>query len=247
MKNKLLISCALLPLALGSYNTLANEKAHWGYSGHQGPENWAQLSHDNLSCNGKNQSPINLTGFIEADLTPLTFNYKQGGEQVINNGHTVQVNYQKGSSLAIDGKSFNLLQFHFHAPSENHINGKSYPLEAHLVHADKQGDLAVVAVMFEQGESNDLLSKAWKTMPKHAGEQFSLPEKINVAKLLPKNRDYYRFNGSLTTPPCSEGVRWLVMKDPVTVSKTQLISFRGALHEANNRPIQATNARTVLQ
>ena len=247
MKKKLLISYAVLSLTFGSASALASEKADWGYSGHQGPENWAKLSGDNLTCNGKNQSPINLTGFIEADLTPLIFDYQQGGEQVINNGHTVQVNYQQGSSITIDGKHFNLLQFHFHAPSENHINGHSYPLEAHLVHADKNGNLAVVAVMFKEGKSNALLAKAWQSMPKHAGEQHKLTSKVNVDKLLPKNRDYYRFNGSLTTPPCSEGVRWLVMKDAVSASKTQIENFESALHEANNRPIQPLNARSVMQ
>jgi len=247
MKIKPLLSCTLLSLAFASANVSANEKAHWGYSGHQGPEQWAQLSGDNLTCDGKNQSPINLTGFIEADLAPLTFNYQQGGEQVINNGHTVQVNYQQGSSLTIDGKQFNLLQFHFHAPSENHINGQSYPLEAHLVHTDKNGNLAVVAVMFTLGKSNNLLAKAWQKMPNHAGEKYDLINKVNVAELLPKNRDYYRFNGSLTTPPCSEGVRWFVMKDAVTASKAQIKNFESALHEANNRPIQPLNARVVMQ
>jgi carbonic anhydrase len=247
MKKQLLISCGLLPLTFACVSVSANEKAHWGYSGHQGPDQWAQLSGDNLMCNGKNQSPINLTGFIEADLASLTFNYKQGGEQVINNGHTVQVNYQQGSSITIDGKKFNLLQFHFHAPSENHIKGQSYPLEAHLVHADKKGELAVVAVMFKSGKSNTLLEKAWKNIPKHTGEQHKLTTNINVAKLLPENRDYYRFNGSLTTPPCSEGVRWLVMKDVVSASKAQIKNFKSALHEANNRPIQPLNARVVMQ
>ncbi len=247
MKIKPLLSCTLLSLAFASANVSANEKAHWGYSGNQGPEHWAQLSGDNLMCDGKNQSPINLTGIIEADLSPLTFNYKQGGEQVINNGHTVQVNYKKGSSITIDGKRFNLLQFHFHAPSENHINGQSYPLEAHLVHADKNGNLAVVAVMFKQGKSNELLAKAWQKMPNHAGEKYDITSKINVAELLPKNRDHYRFNGSLTTPPCSEGVRWLVMKDTVDVSNAQLKRFKAALHGPNNRPVQPLNARLVMQ
>jgi len=247
MKKALLLTCTLLSSSFVVNTAFADEKSHWGYSGDEGPENWAQLTAENNACSGKNQSPINLTGFIEADLSPITFNYLSGGDQVVNNGHTVQVNYQAGSSIKIDGEQFNLLQFHFHAPSENHINGKSYPLEAHLVHADKQGNLAVVAVMFEQGATNSLLAKSWQNMPEHAGDKNKLTDNVNVDMLLPKNRDYYRFNGSLTTPPCSEGVRWLVMKDPVTVSKQQIEQFKHALHEPNNRPIQAVNSRVVLK
>jgi carbonic anhydrase len=243
IKKTLLLATTLLL----SNAVTANSAAHWGYSGHQGPENWAKLSGDNFACSGKNQSPIDLTGFVESDLTPLKFSYKSGGNEVVNNGHTVQVNYQAGSVMSIDGQAFNLLQFHFHAPSENHINGHSYPLEAHLVHANKKGDLAVVAVMFEQGESNSLLKQAWSTMPNHKSEHHKLSAVVNVSDMLPKNRDYYRFNGSLTTPPCSEGVRWLVMKNAVQASKQQIDSFKKALHEPNNRPLQAINARTVLQ
>lgn len=242
-----LLAFTLLSLNLISSNAFAGDKSPWEYSGKKGPENWAQLTAENAACAGKNQSPINLTGFIEAELKPLESNYLQGGEQILSNGHTVQVNYQKGSFVTIDGKQFKLLQFHFHAPSENHINGKSYPLEVHLVHADSQGNLAVVAVMFEQGKTNSLLAKAWQDMPSHVGEQHQLTNLINVDELLPINRDYYRFNGSLTTPPCSEGVRWLVMKNAVTASKEQIAQFKHTLHEPNNRPIQALNSRVVLQ
>ncbi len=230
-----------------STTVLANTKSHWGYEGHEGPAHWAKLSADNFACSGKNQSPINLTGFVEADLSPIQFNYLQGGNEIVNNGHTVQVNYQAGSSISVDGQTFNLLQFHFHAPSENHINGHSYPLEAHLVHADRNGNLAVVAIMFEQGNANTGLKKAWANMPKKAGDKYQLSAVINVNELLPKNRDHYRFNGSLTTPPCSEGVRWLVMKDAVTASKQQIDTIKQVLHHPNNRPIQAINARVILK
>ena len=218
------------------------------YSGQTGSENWATLSADNFACTGKNQSPINLTGFIEADLTPIKFDYQQGGHEVINNGHTIQVNFNEGSSIELDGHSFNLLQVHFHAPSENHINGKSYPLEAHLVHADKDGNLAVVAVMYEQGSlAHDGIKAIWSSMPEKAGETQKLPAMMNVSGILPKSREYYRFNGSLTTPPCSEGVQWLVMKDSVVVEKQQIDAFVNVLHESNNRPIQAINSRAILK
>ncbi|MFT6987642.1 MAG: carbonic anhydrase, partial [Psychromonas sp.] len=194
-----------------------------------------------------NQSPVNLTGFIEADLAPIAFNYQVGGSEILNNGHTVQVNYKKGSSITIDGLQFDLLQVHFHAPSENHINGISYPLEAHLVHADKEGKLTVVAVMYEVGAENATLAGAWSQLPKHAGDQYKLNTELDINGLLPKNRDYYRFNGSLTTPPCSEGVRWLVLKESVAVSAAQVKAFSSALTGPNNRPIQATNSRVILK
>lgn len=232
---------------LAGLSGCATHSSHWGYSGHEGAENWATLSTDNFACSGKNQSPINLSGFIEADLAPIIFNYEHGGYEILNNGHTVQINYKKGSSITLDGKTFELLQFHFHAPSENHINGNSYPLEAHLVHADKDGNLAVVAVMFKEGNTNSGLNVAWSMMPEHAGDKHQLSNQLSVNNILPNNREYYRFNGSLTTPPCSEGVRWLVMKNPITASKQQIKAFSSVLHEPNNRPLQAVNARPILK
>jgi len=261
----------LLALTLASMSSVyAEGNTHWGYSGHGGPENWASLTADNFACTGKNQSPINLSGFIEAELKPIKFSYQTGGNEIINNGHTIQVNYEQGSRIELDGQEFNLLQVHFHAPSENHINGHSYPVEAHFVHANEQGDLAVIAVMYEEGTpktvlevhtdkfrdkvvvavmspQDKMLEELWKLMPTTAGEKHALKDRVNVDKILPKHRDYYRFNGSLTTPPCSEGVRWLVMKEVVTISKDQINAFEAVLHEPNNRPLQPINARPLLQ
>jgi len=243
MKKSLLLSCLLVT----SGATWASDDAHWGYAGKHGPDHWAQLTPENHACGGVNQSPVNLTGFIEADLTPIVFNYQVGGSDILNNGHTVQVNYKKGSSINIDGQAFNLLQVHFHAPSENQIRGNSYPLEAHLVHADKEGKLTVVAVMYEVGAENKTLAAAWSQMPEHAGDKYRLNTALDINGLLPENRDYYRFNGSLTTPPCSEGVRWLVLKESVAVSAEQVKAFERVLSGPNNRPIQATNSRLILQ
>ncbi len=242
MKKNIITICAITALATGC----ATHNTHWGYSGDEGPENWTTINADNYACSGKNQSPINLTHFIQADLPSIKFNYQAGGNEIVNNGHTVQINYQGGSSIKVDGKIFNLLQFHFHTPSENNINNKSFPLEAHLVHADKNGDLAVVAVMFKEGAANKGLEQAWAMMPKHPGDKNTFDHAINVNDILPLNQDYYRFNGSLTTPPCSEGVRWLVMKQVLTASKQQIATFSKVLHEPNNRPLQKINARTVL-
>jgi len=221
---------------------------HWAYEGEAAPQNWGKLDPKFALCaSGKNQSPIDLAGFIEAQLKPLALDYKAGAASIVNNGHTVQVDYAAGSTLAIDGGRFELQQFHFHSPSENRINGKAFALEGHLVHADKDGNLAVVAVMFQEGAANALLARLWEKMPAKAGDKSALPAGINAAQLLPKDRDYYRFNGSLTTPPCSEGVRWLVMKKPVTASKAQIEQFSRVVGGANNRPLQPVYARPVLK
>jgi len=222
---------------------------HWGYTGHEGPAHWGELSEEYKLCStGKNQSPINLTGMIEADLEDIKFNYKKSPLEVVNNGHTIKVNYAEGSTIEIDGQTFKLLQFHFHTPSENHIEGKSFPMEAHLVHADKDGNLAVIAVMFTEGASNPLINTVWKYMPQKAGETISKPDvSINVMDMLPKKKDYYRFNGSLTTPPCTEGVRWLVLKTSVEASAEQVKKFHTVMHHDNNRPLQPLYARPVLK
>ena len=244
MKKLILIAAVLL----ASGAAYAGSGTHWGYSGAQGPEHWGKLHPEFTPCSaGKNQSPINLTGFIESALKPLGIYYQAGGNEILNNGHAVQVNYVPGSKIIVDGHEFELLQYHFHAPSENHINGQSYPMEAHLVHSDKNGNLAVIAVMFVEGKANESLAQAWAHMPKKAGDRHNLPLSIAAEGILPANRDYYRYNGSLTTPPCSEGVRWFVMKEPVSASKAQIEKFVHIMHHPNNRPVQAVNARPVLQ
>lgn len=243
MKKTMLIGCMLLAAA----TAYADSTTPWAYSGEGGPNNWAKLTSEFSTCAGKNQSPINLTAFIEADLKPIKFAYAPGSNEILNNGHTIQVNYAEGSSITIDGIRFSLKQFHFHVPSENQVKGKSYPMEVHLVHADKDGNLAVVAVMFVEGKENKLLAQIWPQMPHSAGEKHALSSSVSATGLLSSNRDYYRFNGSLTTPPCSEGVRWLVMKKPITASKDQIEAFAHAMHHPNNRPIQPVNARAVLQ
>ncbi|MDZ7589351.1 MAG: carbonic anhydrase family protein [Rubrivivax sp.] len=220
---------------------------HWGYSGAVAPDKWTTLKPEFAACAGRNQSPIDVAGTTEAEMKPVQFGYEAGGAEVLNNGHTIQVNYDAGSGITVDGIRFDLKQFHFHSPSENRINGKSFPLEAHLVHADKDGMLAVVSVMFEEGKANPTIGAAWSKMPKAEGEKNPLPVKAAAAGLLPTDRDYYRYNGSLTTPPCTEGVRWVVMKKPMTVSKEQIQAFQTTLGFANNRPVQPVNARPVLR
>jgi carbonic anhydrase len=226
----------------------AGEKAHWSYSGHEGPEHWGEMDPKYSICStGKNQSPVNLTGMVESTLSPIAVNYQAGGTEVLNNGHAIQVNYKPGSTITVNGHAFELKQFHFHSPSENTIEGVSYPMEAHFVHADKDGNLAVIAVMYKEGEKNAELEKAWAHMPEHSGESHALAESVDANILLPQDRAYYRFNGSLTTPPCSEGVLWLVMKSSHTASKEQIEKFTHAMHHPNNRPVQPVNARAILK
>lgn len=221
---------------------------HWSYDGADGPRHWGSLHASFSACSeGRNQSPINLTRMTGSDLKPIKFAYRPGGAEILNNGHTIQVNYAPGSSITVDGKSFELKQFHFHAPSENTIEGYSYPLEGHFVHADAKGDLAVIAVLYMVEKHLPELDKAWKHMPGHAGEKRALPAAVDASSLLPAKRGYYRFNGSLTTPPCSEGVRWLVMKTYKKLSAAQVEAFNRVMHHPNNRPVQPLNARMVLK
>ena len=228
--------------------TLAAEGVQWGYSGAVGPDKWSALDPSFALCAaGRNQSPIDLTGMIEAELERATFTYIPGTKEILHNGHTVQVNYAPGSSLTVSRRSFELAQFHFHAPSENRIEGESFPLEAQLVHRDADGNLAVIAVLFREGVPNAVLAKLWKSFPDREGIRQPLGTPLDASGLLPAKRDYFRFNGSLTTPPCSEGVIWLVMKDRMTASKEQIARLTTALEFANNRPVQPLNARAVLQ
>jgi carbonic anhydrase len=220
---------------------------HWGYSGEGAPQNWGKLEKEFAACaSGKAQSPIDVAAAVTSELKPLAFEYRGGTAEILNNGHTVQVNYQPGSTLMADGRRFELKQFHFHAPSENTFNGRHFPLEGHLVHADKDGKLAVVAVMFSEGAANPMLTALWKAMPAKEGDKRALTAKRNALEMLPPERDYYQFSGSLTTPPCSEGVLWLVIKKPVTASKAQLEEFSETVGFANNRPVQPLNQRQVL-
>lgn len=220
---------------------------HWEYQGKAGPENWAKLTPEFGQCAGSNQSPVDLSGLVEAKLAPLEFHYQASGQTVVNNGHTLQVGYAPGSTLQLDGIRFELKQFHFHAPSENLIEGKSYPLEVHLVHVSDKGEIAVVAVMFEAGKVNLALAEALSVLPTKVSEIQPFKAPLSAEQLLPESRDYYRFSGSLTTPPCSEGVRWLVMKKSVEISQSQIDAFKAVMHSPNNRPVQPLNGRVVLQ
>ena len=235
-------------------NALAGEGhgggVHWSYSGETGPAHWGELSPDFKMCaEGKNQSPIDLTGMVTGKLPNLKYDYGKSPLMLVNNGHTIRVNYAEGGDIWIGDERYHFLQFHFHSPSENQIEGESFPLEAHLVHANDQGELAVISVMFRIGPANPLLDKLWRYTPSMAPSTMSVSTgSIRVADLLPSSRDYYAFDGSLTTPPCSEGVRWLVLKQPVTASAEQIEKFRSFFGDHDtNRPLQPLNGRVIYQ
>lgn len=235
--------CAMAGLAQ------AGGKVHWGYTGEEGPEHWGKLAAEFATCSaGKSQSPVNLSEelAVEAELPKIELAYKAGGHEVINNGHTIQVNYQPGSSMSVAGKSYELKQYHFHAPSENAKDGKPLPLEVHFVHADEDGNLAVLGMFYELGEENAELVSPWAKMPEKAGGKASLDELHDAAAMLPKDLEHFRFSGSLTTPPCTEGVSWFVLKDTASLSEAQLEQFATVVGGANNRPVQPVNARVIL-
>lgn len=239
-----------LAVSLALFGSLAQAGGgnHWGYTGHQGPEHWGELDPAYALCAaGKNQSPVDIVDTVEAELPPLEIAYSGKAGEILNNGHTVQANFPAGSSFTVSGHRFELKQVHFHTPSENHIQGQDFPLEAHFVHADAEGNLAVIGVMFKEGAENAALAKLWSEMPMHGGERHPLSASFEAAELLPANLDYYRFSGSLTTPPCSEGVWWQVLKSPLTISRKQVEKFAHSVHGHNNRPIQAANARSILK
>lgn len=219
---------------------------HWTYEGEHGPAHWASLEPAFETCKlGKHQSPIDIRGAKAATLPALDFAYQPAQLKIIDNGHTVQVTYAPGSFLTVGDQKYELQQFHFHHPAEEKVNGKSYPLVVHLVHKNAEGKLAVVAVLMTEAEANPLLETIWKNLPAEEGKEV-VPEGVTVdpTALLPTQRGYYTFTGSLTTPPCSEGVTWFVLKTPTRVSKGQVATF-AKKHPHNARPVQPLNGRLV--
>ena len=222
--------------------------AAWSYAGPTGPENWGSLSADNAACSdGRMQSPIDVVDAFPAEGPDLTFDYKPSPLKIVNNGHTVQANYGPGSVLTVAGKPFQLLQFHFHAPSEHAIAGSRTPMEVHFVHADAEGSLAVVGVMMQEGSQNDPLASVFANMPAEAGPEVEVAETtIDASAMLPSEAGTYsHYKGSLTTPPCSEGVNWFVMAKAIEVSAEQIGKFEG-IASPSARPLQALNDRLLI-
>ena len=229
----------------------STHKAHWSYEGAEGPEHWGDLDPKFISCKiGRNQSPINIkdkTAVNTVGLPGMDVYYQPALLHIINNGHTVQVNYPLGSYIVINGDRYELLQFHFHTPSEHQKNGFNYPMEMHIVHKDGDGNLAVIGILFKEGKENDALADIIRYLPKDIGkEHLHKYVKVNPVDFFPKRKLFYKYSGSLTTPPCSEGVYWIVFKDPIEASAEQIAAMHAILGN-NNRPVQPHYARHVLK
>ena len=235
-------ACILLPA--GSVS--AGAGAHWEYDGKQGPEHWGELTQEYAACaEGKNQSPIDLVADVHADLAPLNFDYHQPGiVEELDTGHSIQENARPGNFLTFLGERFELKQFHFHSPSEHLVGGKSFPLEVHLVHKSEVGELAVVGLLFDEGDQNPILEKLPLFRAARGADAAADPVDFN--EIIPERDRYFLYNGSLTTPPCSEGVSWVVIKQPIKASAEQIQLLHDVVGTDNNRPIQPHNSRLVL-
>jgi len=220
---------------------------HWDYAGAEGPDAWGGLRPEYGKCaTGQRQSPIDIRGGIAVDLEPIRFDYRPSAFSVIDNGHTVQVDVDPGNSITITGRRYELVQFHFHRPSEERIDGRQYDMVVHLVHKDAEGRLAVVAVLLDRGSAQAVVQAVWNNLPLEKGDAVRAGTRIDLAQLLPEDRRYYTYMGSLTTPPCSEGVLWMVMKQPVPISPEQVAIF-ARLYPMNARPIQQADGRLIKE
>ena len=247
--NRLTLSIYVLTLSLLATGSvlLADEEQHWSYSGETGPENWGKLSSEFVACGiGLNQSPIDITKTFATDLDTLQFNYQSRSTVIVNNGHTLQINAGSDSWLSAGGERFQLIQLHFHSPSEHRINGEIFPLEGHFVHQNKSGALAVVSVLFRAGEWNTGLERFGSAAPKELHQPVPIDVDFANMELYRNHEAYYRYNGSLTTPPCTEGVQWYVLKEPGHIAPEQAAEFVALIGE-DARGTQPINARIVLE
>ena len=220
--------------------------AHWGYEGAGAPGSWGDLEANFKVCKlGLEQTPIDLTNGIKGDTGAVSFDYKPMPLRIVNNGHTIQVNAASGCSCGIGGIRYELLQFHFHHPSEHLLAGKAFDLECHFVHKASDGAIAVVGVFIRPGAANAALKAVFDKMPKAAGPELSTGDYIDPGALLPKAGGYFRYMGSLTTPPCSEGLTWTVYREPLEASVEQIRQF-AALFANNARPVQKRNRRFLI-
>ncbi len=220
---------------------------HWSYQGDAGPQSWGKLKPEFAKCaSGERQSPIDIRDGMKLQLDPVQFEYRPSSFRVIDNGHTVQVNVAGGNTIEVMGRRYSLVQFHFHRPSEERIDGRQFEMVAHLVHKDMEGRLAVVAVLFDQGSAHPLVQTVWNNLPLEKGEEIPARAMLDMNALLPAERNYFTYMGSLTTPPCSEGVLWMVMKQPVQISPEQIGIF-ARLYPMNARPIQSASGRIIKE
>lgn len=218
---------------------------HWTYEGEDDPEYWGELDPAYATCStGKSQSPIDVSNPSEQDLTNIAFHYQASQVNILNNGHTVQVNYDAGSYIELDGIRYDVLQFHYHAPSEHVVDGKEFPAELHIVHKNADGGLAVVGILLAEGSQNDAYQSFIDNLPAEKSDVHDAGVTVNATDLIPTVQTTFRYSGSLTTPPCTEGVNWLVMTTPVELSSEQMNKLE-SIFEKNNRPVQPLNDRPL--
>ncbi len=220
----------------------------WSYQGANGPEHWGDIESSYATCKtGMHQSPIDITNAQQAELAPIHFDYKLSPLKIVNNGYTVQINYEPGSSITVNGAVYQLIQFHFHHPSETEIDGQKFDLELHLVHKNAEGRVAVVSILMKSGSENAALRDLWTYLPREIGKEIEKKKvQINAEDFLPANRNYYNFSGSITIPPCTENADWYVMKTPVDVSPLEINAF-AKLYPDNARPTQSANGRPIVE
>ncbi len=241
---KALGALALCPLCATA--GAAAEGPHWSYEGATGPDKWGSLGGDGNVCSaGSQQSPVDITASLRADLPKLDIAWTKRPDTIVNNGHTIQLNFTAGSRLRVGADTYGLVQFHFHHPSEHLINGQSTPMEVHFVHATPAGAFGVIGVMMKAGKPNAAFAKIVATMPAQEGPPVKA-DAIDPNALLPMRRGYYRYAGSLTTPPCAETVAWMLLTDPIEVAAADIDTF-AKLFPMNARPVQKLNRRFVLR
>ena len=234
-------------LGSGALSGAASENVQWGYRGDIGPAHWGALDPAFAACaQGSEQSPVDLTEAQPSQQPSVAFDYVRLAGEVVNNGHTIQVNLGRGSGITVDETRYELVQFHFHGGSEHTVDGLRFPTEMHLVHQNGDGQLAVVGVLLREGDANEALAPVWELMPALRAAAAPMPVSLDLMALLPENRSAWRYAGSLTTPPCTEGVSWLVMTQPVTLSAAQIATFN-ALYDGNYRPVQPLNDRVLVR
>ena len=227
--------------------TVALPPPRWDYSGDGGPERWSTLKPENAVCaSGSRQSPIDIRDGIKVQLDPVQFEYQPSGFRVVDTGYTVQVNVAAGNTIQVMGRRYELVGFNFRRPSEERINGRGYDMGVHMVHKDMEGRLAVVAVLLTRGAAQPVIQSVWNNLPLERNREVEAASLIDPAKLLPDDPRYITYMGSLTTPPCTEGVLWIVMKTPVQVSAEQIAIF-SRLYSMNARPGQPANGRLVKE
>ena len=225
---------------------MTHDEIHWGYSGSIGPENWATLSEQYRPCGeGTEQSPVNITGYVPVQDDPITFSYAGAATAIRNNGHTVYLDYGLGDSIEVGGQSYELQGIHYHSPAEHLLDGESFAAELHLVHQGASGSLAVVGLLFRTGEPSPIIQSLIDAAP-DAGASVELDDGPASSGCVPHVLDYYGYNGSLTTPPCTEGVRWIVMQSVGTVSREQAIRLQEMAGGPNNRPVQPIGGRQIF-